>query len=162
MTRSCPRFPSLPAAASLGLAVGLWVAAAAMARAQQPSPRPDVLYGALVMATKSDHPQPPPEALRGQAKNLEEVFGYNEFKVVGERRKTVVTGQEDWLVPSRQFFLRVDTKSPIQGGYSLGLQLLQQDRVVVDADAKLSRERPLFIRGPFVGQGQLLILLMVL
>ena len=114
------------------------------------------------MATKSDHPQPPPEALRGQAKNLEEVFGYNEFKVVGERRKTVVTGQEDWLVPSRQFFLRVDTKSPTQGGYSLGLQLLQQDRVVVDADAKLSRERPLFIRGPFVGQGQLLILLMVL
>ena len=131
-----------------------------MASAQQPSS--DVLFGALVMATKSEHPQPPPEALQGQAKNLEEVFGYNDFKVLGEKRKNVVTGKEDWLVSSRQFFLVVDTKQKIPGGYSLGLQLLQQDRVMVDADAKLSRERPLFIRGPFVGQGQLLILLMVL
>ena len=143
------------------LALGWLAGAAPRAGAQQP----DTLFGALVLATKSEHPAPPPDALHGQAKNLEEVFGYNDFKLLGEKRKVVATGTEDWLVPSRQFFLRVDTKSPlpgVPGGYALGLQLLQQDHVVVDADAKLSRERPLFIRGPFVGHGQLLILLMVL
>ncbi len=157
MTRrqSWPSF--LGAAVCLWLAVGWWTLPST-ASAQGP----DTLFGALVLATKSDHPQPPPEALHGQAKNLEEVFGYNDFKLLGEQTKVVKTGQEDWLVPSRQFFLRVDTKNPVPGGYALGLQLLQQDRVMVEADAKLSRERPLFIRGPFVGHGQLLILLMVL
>ena len=65
-------------------------------------------------------------------------------------------------MPSRQFFLRVDTKNPLPGGYALGLTLLRENRVLVQADVKLCRDQPLFIRGPFVGQGQLLILLMVL
>ena len=160
MTGSRPHLSLLTAAAPLWLAAALWCAAAPAARAQQP--QPDVLFGALVMATTSDHPQQPPEALHGQAKNLQEVFGYNDFKVLGEKSKTVNTGKEEWLVPSRQFSLVVDTKHPIPGGYELGLQLLQQEHVMVEADAKLSKQRPLFIRGPFVGQGQLLILLMVL
>lgn len=122
----------------------------------------DVLYGALIMATNAEKPAPPPEELRTQETNLKAVFGYNQFRILGQKRETVATGTEDWLVPSRQFFLRVDTKSPVQNGYALGLQLRRDDHVLVAADVKLSRERPLYIRGPFVGEGQLLILLMVL
>ena len=135
----------------------LCVAGAASARAQG-----STLYGALIMATKAEHPTPPPEELRTQATSLQTVFGYNQFRVLGQKRESVKKGPEDWLVPSRQFFLRVDTKNPIPGGYALGLELLKEDRVIVDADVKLNRERPLFISGPFVGQGQLIILLMVL
>ncbi len=119
-------------------------------------------YGALIMATNAQHPTPPPEELRGQAGNLQAVFGYNEFRVLGQKRASIVKGPEDWLVPSRQFFLRVNTKNPVEGGYALGLELRQEDRVIVQADVKLNHDRPLFIRGPFVGQGQLIILLMVL
>ncbi len=122
----------------------------------------DTLYGALIMATNAEHPALPPEELRTQAGNLHTVFGYNEFRVLGQKRKVVAKGPEDWLVPSRQFFLRVDTKSPTAGGYALELELLKEDQVIVEAEVKLNRERPLFIRGPFVGQGQLIILLMVL
>ena len=122
----------------------------------------DTLYGALIVATNVEHPAPPSEELQGQAANLHAVFGYNEFRVLGQKRKNVTKGLEDWLVPSRQFFLRVDTKGLLPGGYLLGLELLKEDRVIVEADVKLNRERPLFIRGPFVGQGQLIILLMVL
>ena len=122
----------------------------------------ETLYGALILATKADHPAPPPEELRSQAASLRTVFGYNEFRVLGHRREMVKKGTEDWLVPSRQFFLRVDTKNPVAGGYLLGLELLKEDRVIVQADVKLNRERPLFISGPLVGQGQLIILLMVL
>ena len=122
----------------------------------------DTLYGALIMATNNDdHPAPVPPELRGQAANLESVFGYNEFRVVGQKHKALTTGTEDWLVSGRHFFLKIDTKNPVMGGYALGLQLLKEKQVLVEADVKLSRERPLFIRGPFVGQGQLIILLMV-
>ena len=122
----------------------------------------DVLYGALILATNSDHPRTPPEELRAQVENLKTVFGYNEFRLLGQKRKAVPTGREDWLVPSRQFFLQVDTKNPLPDGYALGLELRRENTVLVHADTKLCRDQPLFIRGPFVGQGQLIILLMVL
>ena len=122
----------------------------------------DTLFGALILATTSDHPAPAPEELRGQIENLKTVFGYNEFRLLGQKSKTVPTGTEDWLVPSRQFFLRVDTKNPLPNGYALGLILLRENRVLVQADVKLCRDQALFIRGPLVGQGQLIILLMVL
>jgi hypothetical protein len=122
----------------------------------------DVLYGALVLATNADHPATPPDELRAQVANLHRVFGYNQFRLLGQKRKAVPTGTEDWLVSSPQFFLRVDTKNPVPGGYAVNLQLLKENKVLVEADTNLERNRPLFIRGPFVGQGQLIILLMVL
>ncbi len=122
----------------------------------------DTLYGALILATNNDdHPAPVPPELRSQAANLESVFGYNEFRLVGQKHQALTTGTEDWLVSGHHFFLKIDTKNPVMGGYALGIQLLKEKQVLVEADVKLSRERPLFIRGPFVGQGQLLILLMV-
>ncbi len=121
----------------------------------------DTLYGALILATHADHPARVPDELSGQAGNLESVFGYNDFRVVGQRHQELKTGTEDWLVSGHRFFLKIDTKNPVMGGYALGVQLLRESRVLVEADVKLSRERPLFIRGPAVGEAQLIILLMV-
>lgn len=122
----------------------------------------DTLFGALIMATNNDdHPAPVPPELAKQAANLESVFGYNEFRLVGQKHQPLTTATEDWLVSGHRFFLKINTKNPVMGGYALAVQLLKENRVLVDADVKLSRERPLFIRGPFVGQGQLIILLMV-
>ena len=139
-------------------------AAGAPARAT-PTPAVDVLYGALILATRSDDPRPAelPAPLRPLAKQLG-VFGYNQFQVLGEKRAAVPTGTEDWLVPSRQFFLRVDTRNrlPEGDGYQLDLQLFQHDRPLTTVDCRLRRERPLFIRGPLVGAGQLIILLRML
>ena len=160
MTR-CRTFRSLLVSAALSLAFG-----GAEARAQQiqgaGAANRDVLYGALVLATKSEHPQPTPEALRPQADNLRRIFGYNDFRLLAEKKKAINTGQEDWLMPSQQFILRVDTQSPIAEGYALGLKLVEEDRVIVEANVKLKHEHPLFIRGPFIGDGQILILLTVL
>ncbi len=122
----------------------------------------DTLYGALILATNNDdHPAPVPAELASQAANLESVFGYNEFRLVGQKHQPLTTATEDWLVSGHHFFLKINTKNPVMGGYALAVQLLKEKQVLVEADVKLSRERPLFIRGPFVGQGQLIILLMV-
>lgn len=122
----------------------------------------DALWGALIMATNSEHPAPPPIELGPQAANLHMVFGYNQFRLLGQKRKEVPSGREDWLVSSRQFFLRVDTKKPIPGIYDVGLQLVKENKVLVEANVRLEPGRPLFIRGPFVGKGQLIIVMMVL
>ena len=143
-------------------AAGLWLALTGGFGVSSGRAEGDVLYGALIMATKVEHPTPPPEELHTQAANLQAVFGYNQFRLLGQKRESVTKGTEDWLVPSKQFFLRVDTKNPMPNGYSLGLELKRDDHVIVSADVNLNRQRPLYIRGPFVGEGQLLILLMVL
>ena len=147
---------------ALAAAVGVWLVLLGGWQVSSARAEGDVLYGALIMATKAEHPTPPPEELRSQAENMEAIFGYNQFRVLGRKREVVTKGPEDWLVPSKQFFLRVNTKSPVPNGYALGLELKRDDHVIVSADVNLNRQRPLYIRGPFVGEGQLLILLMVL
>ena len=77
-------------------------------------------------------------------------------------RKASPAAREDWQVSSRRFSLHVNIRSPIPGGYSLGLQLDNEKRMLVAADVKLSRASPLFIRGPMVGQGQLVIVLVLM
>lgn len=172
LTSSC----LLAAATAAALAGSTGVAGSARAQpppeitqtavAQHPEPpAADVLYGALILATSSEDSQPAelPPSLRPLAKQLG-VFGYNRFQVLGEKQAAVPTGTEDWLVPSRQFFVRVDTQArlPEGNGYQLNLQLFQHDRPLTTVDCRLRRERPLFIRGPMVGAGQLIILLRVL
>ena len=161
MTDRLRRFFWIHAAAVAWLTLGVATAHAQQPPAQVVAGTGDMLYGALVLATKSEHPQPTPKALEPQVENLKKIFGYNDFRLLGEK-KTMATGKEDWLVPSPQFILTVDTKNKIIGGYALALQLLEENRVVVQADVKLKCGRPLFIRGPFVGDGQILILLTVL
>ena len=146
----------------LAVTAGLWLTLVGGSGVPAAHAEGDVLYGALIMATKVEHPTPPPEELHTQAASLQAVFGYNQFRLLGQKREAVTRGTEDWLVPSKQFFLRVDTKNPVPDGYLLGLELKREDRTIVSADVNLSRKRPLYIRGPFVGEGQLLILLTVL
>lgn len=121
----------------------------------------DTLYGALVMASNVEHPAEAPLEIRSELEDLRAVFGYNEFIILGQKQKPVLDGTEDWLVSSPKFFLRIDTKNPIPGGYAMGLQLFSEKKVIAQARAKLTRENALFIRGPMVAQGQLIILLKI-
>lgn len=122
----------------------------------------DDLWGGLILATNEANPAELPHELHGQERRLG-AFGYNQFRLLGQNHKMVPTGTEDWLVPGRSFSLKVDTKHPLpNGGYALGLQLFQQKKMLVEADVNLQPGYPLFIRGPMIGRGQLIIMLMVL
>ena len=50
---------------------------------------------------------------------------------------------------------------PSRDGYRLRLQLFQDRQVLLETDATLSKSSPLVIRGPQIGAGQLLLLLVV-
>ena len=92
---------------------------------------------------------------------LQRTFGYNQFEVIGQSRKDLQTGEENWLASSKHFSLHVDARGPSRDGYRLRLQLFQDRQVLLETDATLSKSSPLVIKGPQIGAGQLLLLLVV-
>ena len=125
------------------------------------------MWGGLILAenpTKDGAPKVAsrwPAALAGRDKQIARIFGYKQLRVLGQAQKKIKTGEEDWLLPSKQFYVKVDTKNPIPNGYLVNLQLYQENKMLVEANVKLARGNPLYIRGPQVGNGQLIIALQV-
>jgi len=121
----------------------------------------ETVWSGLVMAENVMQPQPIPSELTRIEGLLKRFFGYNEFQVIGQSQKTLRTGQEDWLATSKFFGLRVDARGEIQGGYVLNLKLYKEKELLLETEAKLSKRSPLVIKGPQVGGGQLLLVLVV-
>jgi hypothetical protein len=139
----------------LGVAAALILGGIGSARASQ------VVWSGLVIANNVAHPDQIPPELNRLEGTLKELFGYNQFKVIGQSRKTLVTGSEDWLASSKYFSLMVDSKGETSAGYHLNLKLFQEKNLLLETEAKLSKASPLVIKGPLVGDGQLLLLLVV-
>ena len=138
----------------MGLVVALIFGDMASAGASQ------MVWSGLVIANNVAQPDEiPPELTRIEG-TLKEWFGYNQFRVIGQSRKTLVTGSEDWLAASKYFSLHVDSKGETPAGYLLNLKLFQEKSVLLETEAKLGK-KPLVIKGPQVGDGQLLLVLFV-
>jgi predicted ATPase len=120
------------------------------------------VWSALVVANNVAQPEEAPVELKKLESTLKELFGYNQYTVIGQTRKAVVTGSEDWMAQSKYFSLHVDSK---QGndktGYVLDLKLFREKNLLLETETKLTKQSPLVIRGPQVGDGQLILLLVV-
>ncbi|MEP6685454.1 MAG: hypothetical protein ABJB22_01645 [Verrucomicrobiota bacterium] len=119
------------------------------------------VWSGLVMANNVAEPEQIPPQIKRIEGTLKGLFGYNQFKVIGQSQKTLKTGEEDWMATSKYFSLHVDCKGETAAGYLLDLQLLQEKKLLLETEAKLNKRSPLIIRGPQVGDGQLLLLLIV-
>ena len=119
------------------------------------------VWSGLVIAENVPQPQRiPPELTRIEG-SLKKFFGYNQFQVIGQSQKTLKTGQEDWLATSKFFALHVDARGETEAGYVLNLKLYKEKELLLETDTKLSKRSPLVIKGPQVGGGQLLLVLVV-
>ena len=122
----------------------------------------ETVWSALVVANNVAQPEEAPVELKKLESTLKELFGYNQYTVIGQTRKAVVTGSEDWMAQSKYFSLHVDSK---QGndktGYVLDLKLFREKNLLLETETKLTKQSPLVIRGPQVGDGQLILLLVV-
>lgn len=121
----------------------------------------ETVWSGLVMAENVAQPQPIPSELTRIQGSLKRFFGYNQFQVIGQSHKVLKTGQEDWLATSKFFGLHVDARGESQGGYVLNLKLYKEKELLLETEAKLSKRSPLVIKGPQVGGGQLLLVLVV-
>ncbi len=87
------------------LAVSLlcWLSCAAAARAAEPSPPPRAIWSGLVLATNDPHPAQAPDRLRQFAQKLKNIFGYNQFQLVGEYSEKMATPPSAGSSPARTF-----------------------------------------------------------
>jgi hypothetical protein len=119
------------------------------------------VWSGLVIAENVAQPTPMPSELMRIGQTLKELFGYNQFQVIGQSSKTLKTGQEDWLASSKYFGLHVDARGETNAGYVLDLKLYKEQELLLETETKLSKRSPLVIKGPLVGGGQLLLVLVV-
>lgn len=120
-----------------------------------------VVWSGLVIAENVPQPTAIPPELTKLEQTLKDLFGYNQFELIGQSNKTLKTGQEDWLANSKYFRLQADARGENDAGYKLNLKLYKENDVLLETDADLSRSSPLVIKGPQVGSGQLLLVLVV-
>ena len=140
----------------LSLALALALSGAPAAPASQ------MVWSGLVIANNVEKPEPTPAELKRMEGTLKDWFGYNQFKVIGQSRNALVTGSEDWLAQSKYFSLHVDSKEGNdKAGYRLNLKLFRENDLLLEWEAKLTKESPIMIKGPQVGDGQLVLVLVL-
>jgi hypothetical protein len=120
-----------------------------------------LVWSGLVIAQNAEQPKPVEKELASLEQTLKELFGYNQFEVIGQSRTTLKNGQEDWLATSKYFSLHVDAQGADEGGYEVNLQLWQEKELLLETNTKLSQSSPLVIKGPQIGGGQLLLVLII-
>jgi hypothetical protein len=118
------------------------------------------IWSALVLASDPQSGrvplQPPPE-LADYARKLTKIFGYQQFEILGTASKAMGRDQQErWLVPSPTFMVGAQAKR-VGAEYLIQLEVFQESRRLVQAEAKLGVQSPLFIAGPRHARGQLLV-----
>jgi hypothetical protein len=121
----------------------------------------EVVWSGLVYATVAKQPAPIPKQLTGFGHKLESVFGYNNLELVSEHREVMDDRNEHWLLPGKNFCLKVDSHKAPDRGYLLDLQLFEEKKPLVKTQTKLGKQSPLFLRGPMYADGQLIIVILV-
>jgi hypothetical protein len=160
------------------LVIGHCLAISVLCPAQAPSSPPaattvsfdkaakdGTVWGALIFANNDKEPKADAKAAENfpdLAKRLGKVFPYKNFEVLGQHTQVVFREYESWVVPSKDVFLKVDSKgAAINGGLNLHLQFWQGQQVLVKTDTRLQPNSPLFIGGPKWRDGQLIFVLLL-
>lgn len=121
----------------------------------------DRIWSALVLANNEKPARAIPANLADFAPTIRKVFGYNSLYLLGEKKRDLVSGEEEWLVPSKEFFFKVQVLAQKPTYYELRIELYRGKKLLVTSDARLAKDAPLYIRGPQWGGGQLVFLLEV-
>ena len=133
-----------------------------------PVPKPETegkVWGALIFACNdasqlTGSQEKPPASLPQLNDRLSKVFSFKHFEILGQHQQDIFREYESWVVPSRDLFLKIDSKGPAdKGGVNLHLQVWREQQVLVKSDAVLRPGSPLFIGGPKWKEGRLIFVL---
>lgn len=141
--------------------------------AASPQPLPNVkpetdgrVWGALIYATNDPSQltgtrEKPATGLPNLYERLGKVFSFKHFEILGQHHQDIFREYESWVVPSRDLFMKIDSKGPADqgGGVKLHLQVWREQQVLVKSDAVLRANSPLFIGGPAWKDGRLIFVL---
>lgn len=123
------------------------------------------VWGALIFATNDTAQltgarEQAPASLPRLNERLGKIFPFKHFEILGQHRQDIFREYESWVVPSRDLFLKIDSKGPAdEGGVNLHLQVWREQQVLVKSDVILRSGSPLFIGGPAWKDGRLIFVL---
>ncbi len=111
---------------------------------------------AFVLAAYNGDEAKVPKQIAAYADDLAETFGYSGFEVLGSDTRQLAKLSRDWLIPSKEFYLKIidDSDSDWTRIYT---ELYRGQQLLVGVDAQLVKGKPLFIRGPQWGHRQIII-----
>src|SRR3982751_3007953 len=69
------------------------------------------VWSGLIIASNSPATEATPAEVTQIEGTLRNLFGYSQFQLIGEARKTLKTGEEDWLADRKYFFLLVSFRA---------------------------------------------------
>ncbi len=134
------------------LLLALLLVGAAAVRAEERA------WGCVVLAT-CDKGKPANPDLERYLPVLQRVFGYSHYHVIGSAWATDSMARECYVVPTQEFFLRLEPKGGAARGASrLEIELHQNERVLMKSTVKMPAGKPLFITGPEFGRGRLILI----
>lgn len=134
------------------------------------------VWGAVVYATRDKQDNKPIEkGAKPDVKSQKELLDlkirlskiklfkdYKSFEVIGQHTQKIFSEYTNWVVPSKELFLNVDSKGPAEdGGMNLHVQLWRSTKVLVKTDTTLKKGSPLVIGGPKWRDGQLIFVLLL-
>ena len=125
------------------------------------------VWGALIFATNNADQltgakEPEHASLPKLHERLAKVFPFKHFEILGQHRQDIFREYESWVVPSRDLFMKIDSKGPAdKDGVNLHLQVWREHQVLVKSDAVLRKDSPLFIGGPPWKDGRLIFVLIL-
>ena len=127
------------------------------------------VWGAVVYATSRNRDGDAKTKGQKQIPDLEERLGkikgfedYQSFELIGQHTQKIFSEYTNWVVPSKELFLNVDSKGPTgDGGMNLHVQLWRRTKVLVKTDTTLRKGSPLIIGGPKWRDGQLIFVLLL-
>ncbi len=114
------------------------------------------VWGALIFAT-NDATQltgataQAPAGLPKLEERLAKVFPFKHFEILGQHQQDIFREYESWVVPSRDLFMKIDSKGPAAQGGAV--------RPAIATFVVLRTDSPLFIGGPPWKQGRLIFVL---
>ncbi len=134
--------------------------------AQKPNPhknnahRDGEIWAALIFATTEKTSPTSHEADKKTIAQLGKAFTGKSFQLLGEHTQQIFSEYESWVVPSKDLFLKIDSKGPTENndGVNLHLQLWRDKNVLLKTDVILRKE-PIYITGPKWGKGQLIMVI---
>ncbi len=108
-----------------------------------------------------DEPSPNFDLIK---ERLAQVFpGSPNATLIAQHTQEIFKEYESWVVPSKELYLKVDSRGKDDsGGMLLDIQVWRDEKVLLKTDAVLSHEHPLFVGGPKWRGGRLVFVVMLL
>ena len=93
---------------------------------------------------------------------MSRAFGYSRFCVIAQRQKALQAQKETGLIFSDDLRIVLVSMSNVsEDQYLISLLVVEGAEPIMETQARVSRDSPLFIRGPDWRDGQIIIVVMV-